>query len=111
MRKAVRMADAVKAVLRDTAEALTSRVRSHARQAGWPEHISESLVMQEKDGDLRIGWPEHMTDKVMALEFGDQNQSPRPAIHTFYTQHQKSVRVTAVSKMTPIVREINRVLA
>lgn len=66
------------------ASKLTSQIRRHAFQMGWPTSISRHLVVDvDSSGKYVVRYPKQLSKAVNHIEYGDQNTPFNPAIRSF----------------------------
>ena len=70
---------------------LSERLRTHARKAGWPENVAQSLNVRHDGGQFNVGYPKGIEDEVLTLEYGTSEVSPSPAIRQFSNRHAQQV--------------------
>lgn len=69
---------------------LSREVRRHARDSGWPRHLSESLGVEHSGGHLRVSVPDHLADEVMDLEYGTPSTPPSGAMRQFLNRSSRA---------------------
>jgi len=61
----------------------TDKLRAHAANYGWPDHIVSKLSMGHNGSTHHIVYPEHLENEIMTLEYGTQEMAASPALRTF----------------------------
>ena len=74
---------AVAEAARQAASSMTSRIRSMAVEASWPDRAVQALSVVEADGDLEIKIDPEDATMVEALEYGTSSTPPNSVIRRF----------------------------
>jgi len=60
---------------------LTSKLRRHAYESGWPAKLSRVLEVKHLDnGDFIIQYPNNLEEQILGIEYGTQDTPPNPAM-------------------------------
>ena len=64
----------------------TATIRRHAIEAGWPEHLANSITVGvTHDGAYRMRYPDHLEDDILRLEYGTQDVPPSPIMRNYFS--------------------------
>lgn len=67
----------------DTAAHLTERLREHALNSGWPDHLAQALTIAHHGDGFHATYPDHLRNAILDLEEGTPGTPPNPVLHRF----------------------------
>jgi hypothetical protein len=68
---------------KQAAKEYTKNLRSHASSYGWPDEVTNNLVVSHNGSNHAISYPQGIEEAVLTLEYGTQHVPPSPALRTF----------------------------
>lgn len=98
----------IRDMLDGVARKMTPDLQRHAKRAGWPQEVAESLKFGHTGGMLSV--ESDMMDRVESLEYGGPDVPPRPAITNYLTAHttkRRTIKEVAANGGT-MARVVNK---
>lgn len=75
----------------ETDRDLSKLIRADARKAGWPAEIVKALKVSIKELKVTAYYPLKYADVVEDLEYGNQDNPPRPVFRRFLVKNEAFV--------------------
>ena len=97
---------AAKDVARKSALKLTPVLRDQAFRAEWPPELILQLTVKAEDENLYISYPEEFDSRIEDLEYGTQNQAPRPVLRPFMARYASNLEQEVSESVVNILADI-----